>query len=830
MKKQKEVRRVILLFFIALLISFVATFPFSFASQVDWISQHTVFPEYFRTLFLKTGTLLPTFAFHIGGGQNLFYFSYYGLLAPWVLLSYVFSFVPMKLYVSVFFLFSYSFDGLLCYRFLKKHFSEKIAFQGSLLFLLSTSLLFHSHRHIMFVSYFPFLFLAFCGIDQYFKTRKTFFFTVQISLLLFTNYYFAISCLLALGCYALFILFSFPKQTRKSILSLLFPLLRSVFIAILTASILLLPTFLALISGRSGTPSVSLFNLLLPNLNLANFFYDPYGLGLSFLSFFSLFFLLFQKEKRMKVFAFFLLFLCTSSFLLYLLNGGAYIRAKVLLPFLPLFVYATACFLSTFSHRKKQYLLSFLLFLFLFFLSLWNESTRSFSFLLLLDYSFFLVFYKTPKKVTFLFLLVFLSLLTIFTSRSDLLLPLDTFLEKQEKKIQKNYQKLPLTPLYRTSSEGLSNVNQVFSLDTSSPFLYSSLSNENYHSFYQTFFHSIPNRNQLMLTSSVNLFYDTILGVRYRYGKIQSSFYQKIGDHLYQNPYAFPIFYGNTKLMGTSEYEKLTDQEKMEALLSYTVVENAKPSSYLSSLHPASFPFVLEDKVKEKLNLHFENGKLVVEPKKDYTFHLPLSYSLQDEILLLRLPLLNQTSCKTKDRTLTIEGQTNKITCSSHLYKNENMTLDFLLSTSKKEVDLKITEGKYVFEEAQVYLLGKEVFQEEVDGKILPENFEWEQTYDAFTFTLDMNQDGYFTSSIPYDTGFVLKIDGKEVPIQKVNTAFLGAPLSKGKHTLTLSFVPKGLVLGKILTSLGIFFLFLLFLKEKFTCKLPKKICSTRNN
>ncbi len=820
MKKRKE--EWILVSF-SLLLLFLATVPFLFGSKVDWVSQHTVFPAYFRMFFWKTGKLFPTFLFQLGAGQNSFYVSYYGLLAPWVLLSYFLPMLPMKLYTVLFYSFCYVLDGILCFRFLKNHFSKKVSLATSLLFLLSTSLLFHSHRHILFVSYFPFLFLAFCGIDQYFQTKKTFFFTVQISLLLFTNYYFAIACLLALGCYALFVFFSFPKPTWKSLCSSLFPLLRSVFIAILTAGILLLPTFLALLSGRGESSKIFLSELFLPNLNLANFFYDPYGLGLSFLSFFSLFFHLFQKEKRTKVFAFFLLCLCFSSFFLYLLNGGAYIRAKVLLPFLPLYMYETACFLSTFSKRKKQDSLSFVLFLLLLSFSLWNESTRSFSLLLVLDYSFFLAFYKAPKKTTFLFLLIFLSLLTIFTSRSDLLLPLDTLLEKQEKEIQKAYQMLPLNPLYRTSSEGLSNVNQVFSLDTSSPFLYSSLSNENYHAFYQTFFHSIPNRNQLMLTSSTNLFYDTILGVRYRYGKVQSLFYQKIGDHLYQNPYAFPIFYGNTKLMETSEYEKLTEQEKMEALLSYTVVEKAKPSSYLSSLHPASFPFVLEDEVKEKLNLHFENGKFVVEPKKDYTFHLPLSYSLQDEILLLRLPLFNQTSCNAKDRTLTIEGQTNKITCSSHLYKNENMTLDFLLSTSKKEVVLKITEGKYVFEEAQVYLLGKEVFQEDVGGKILPENFRWKQTYDAFTFTLTMNQDGYFTSSIPYDSGFVLKIDGKEVPLQKVNTAFLGAPLSKGKHTLTLSFIPKGLIFGKILTSLGIFFLLFLFLKEKDKHKVKRK-------
>ena len=42
-----------------------------FASDVDWMSQHSVFPDYFRKLFYKTGKLIPSFASNIGGGQNI---------------------------------------------------------------------------------------------------------------------------------------------------------------------------------------------------------------------------------------------------------------------------------------------------------------------------------------------------------------------------------------------------------------------------------------------------------------------------------------------------------------------------------------------------------------------------------------------------------------------------------------------------------------------------------------------------------------------------------------------------------------------------------------
>ena len=42
-----------------------------FGSKVDWISQHSVFPDYFRQQFYDTGDFFPEFAAGIGGGQNI---------------------------------------------------------------------------------------------------------------------------------------------------------------------------------------------------------------------------------------------------------------------------------------------------------------------------------------------------------------------------------------------------------------------------------------------------------------------------------------------------------------------------------------------------------------------------------------------------------------------------------------------------------------------------------------------------------------------------------------------------------------------------------------
>ena len=54
------------------------------------MSQHIQFADYLRSLFYDTYNLLPNFAFNLGGGENIYNISYYGLFNPIILISYLF--------------------------------------------------------------------------------------------------------------------------------------------------------------------------------------------------------------------------------------------------------------------------------------------------------------------------------------------------------------------------------------------------------------------------------------------------------------------------------------------------------------------------------------------------------------------------------------------------------------------------------------------------------------------------------------------------------------------------------------------------------------------
>ena len=73
--------------------------------------------------------------------------------------------------------------------------------------------------------------------------------------------------------------------------------------------------------------------------------------------------------------------------------------------------------------------------------------------------------------------------------------------------------------------------------------------------------------------------------------------------------------------------------------------------------------------------------------------------------------------------------------------------------------------------------------------------------------TITAKEDGIFFTSIPYDQGWTVTVDGQEVDKEEmmpIANAFLGIFLEKGEHEIVLSYVPEGYTVGKMLTIIGV--------------------------
>ncbi len=106
-------------------------------------------------------------------------------------------------------------------------------------------------------------------------------------------------------------------------------------------------------------------------------------------------------------------------------------------------------------------------------------------------------------------------------------------------------------------------------------------------------------------------------------------------------------------------------------------------------------------------------------------------------------------------------------------------------------------------------------------------NGEWNITTftdTAISGTVSADKDCLFYTSIPFDEGWQVTVDGKRVGVDKlreckIGNGFLGFELSKGEHTVELKYMPRGLIVGAGISAAAIVFLFVILVllrKTKF--------------
>lgn len=75
-----------------------------------------------------------------------------------------------------------------------------------------------------------------------------------------------------------------------------------------------------------------------------------------------------------------------------------------------------------------------------------------------------------------------------------------------------------------------------------------------------------------------------------------------------------------------------------------------------------------------------------------------------------------------------------------------------------------------------------------------------------------LNEDGYVFLSLPYENGYKVCVDGKDVDYFSYRNALLLVPVTAGEHEITIKYVPPGLYIGLLITLISIC-LMVLFVK-----------------
>ncbi len=67
--------------------------------------------------------------------------------------------------------------------------------------------------------------------------------------------------------------------------------------------------------------------------------------------------------------------------------------------------------------------------------------------------------------------------------------------------------------------------------------------------------------------------------------------------------------------------------------------------------------------------------------------------------------------------------------------------------------------------------------------------------------TINADEDGIMFTSIPYDSGWTVKVDGQKVETQSIGGSLMYIYLSAGEHTVEMTYMPTGFIPGFIITA-----------------------------
>ena len=749
--KKRDTFYITILFILPILFVLCVSTYSMYGSKLDWLSQHVSLADYFR----QTKQLLPDSFENLQGQTNAFSFSYYGLLRPDVLISYLFPNVQTSFFIISYATLLWSSTGVLCYYWLRnKGYKDSISFFSSIC-CICANCFFQSHRQIMFVEILPFLFLSLILIDE----NKRQWISLCICMALFHNYFYTPGMIL--------ILLLYDYDQHKTIKDMIVPIVLGVGLG----AVLWLPTGYLIINNHKSVVQTNLFNLFVPNLTLKGLVYDSYGCGLTVISWMALFQgIQFEKTKKLSIL---LILMFIFPIFSYILNGTLYARTKILVLCLPLVLMILAHWLQ---ERKLNKGLLVLAGLFL--------CTKTMFLGLLVALVFIGYYFMDKKECLMMYALVPMIVFTGLNYNQCLDLKLYNSMYSKDKQtlIQRNDLNQRTADLDQVGY----SVNHIYDLKEVKASSYTSTSNSLYNTFvYDIIKSPIPQSNRTIITDSENYLYLSMMSVQNVLSKDSNLYGYKEVDikgnyKLLKNKNVFPMVYVTNDTLSESKFDKLFYPYNLDTVYNRTIVNGETSNDYAS-------------KMKLVKNL---DQSIVIHNKKKTKKTIPIDFDATQKMVCIDFDVKNYTNKKV---SISINGMKNTLSKKYSVYPNGNKHFTYILSKKTlKQFDVTLSKGKYKISNIRVYTCDMGVFDRKVTKiKSL-------KTDSIFKGKVTTSKEGYLVTSYPYEKGYEIYINGKKQNVEIVNKAFVGCKIKKGSHIITIQFHAPFKNIGLCISMLSI--------------------------
>ena len=280
--------------------------------------------------------------------------------------------------------------------------------------------------------------------------------------------------------------------------------------------------------------------------------------------------------------------------------------------------------------------------------------------------------------------------------------------------------RISFAPLYRFDSlaKSLETSNRFTVSGQHKSSMYSSVTSHSYSEFYYDRLRTpVRINNRIALLDSSNPFLLYLMGIRYvetTKDFIPAGYqplYQSGENVIAENTSVLPVAYFTDTFLSQEEYDSLTDDGKLDALVRNTIVDTGnstnssgdpdgqklsenKDTQYVSPYGiPAFEPVLSTDVLPEGLSIRKTKNGYEIHAEQDCQMSVKISAPVPDHVLLLQFSVRSQNG---EAVVIDINGIRNKLSGSSAPYPNGNDCFHYQFAPDQGEdVDkLKVTFSK----------------------------------------------------------------------------------------------------------------------------------------
>ena len=783
---------------------------------------------------VKSGNF-SMFDWSLGFGANGFSLVYYNMLSPFTYLTLLFKkewIQYLVLYLQIFKLILLG--NFTCLWLSKLSKNKNHVLIGSLVLTFCGWCFFYWHYD--YLNSFVFYPLILYFIEKYLKENKVLGFIICVSLLTITNYYFMYMFVPFICLYTLFrYLIIRDDNNFKTVLIEALKFFGLLMLSILMGAFVLLPSInIILQSSRLSNEKLSLiipwkdmykiitsmftpsFGRTDPNhfIDVSNLVYQGWGGGASIYTSFSLLmfiptlFLFKDKKKRNCLLAFglILLIFMISPYFYKLFQGTIDTRF-----FYMFTIYMVMVMVEVLDNYKKEYFRYILLgFIGLILLT---------SFLIFFSYKKYLVNYVLLKEqlsvIAVLLGIALVSFVLVLTKQTKLLLIpiiLECLLsnmmfvkynEPIDKETIKSYGTVndEIVNTIKNNDDGFYRItggdksNSSYVNQSNGVGFYSSVYNYEMREFLNLIegSWSIPymkDKNSLYTLAGAKYWYPT------QYDSIPPFGYEKVeGQDYYQNKYYVELGWVNNNLVTDEYFNSLDYMKAFRGILEYILTpesDNALPNK------EDGLKIAVEADVSSKIYYELD------EVANDTIFYISVpSFGLPyiSVNLFMGDELIESlTYSNLKTRVLQVntgEHYVDRIIINYNFFENNSESVSLFYQKNP---------GK----------LEEELYRSRIQNSFT--NVVFDGDYISGDIKIDKDHSLVFTQ-VPYDKGWKVKVDGKQIDYSKVNGGFIGFYLDSGNHTVefeyTIPMLIPGIVVSLVSTLILVIYVKKVYKNEK---------------